>query len=298
MAYIVSVDPNRVPEHFKGAMVLELLHPAAVAFPKLLVVVLYLHILTNKYERMAAKTLAVLIGATWISYTVAAFLQCVPFAFNWDKTVAGGKCFSIQAFANSSSVPNILSDIAVLVLPLRTVWGLKISAGRRVGLLFIFLTGSIGIIASIARTIVFAETLARAGPLDDSTYNHVALINWTIIEPGMYLLSACALSFKPLFRIFAKALRLQAFITHTKSTFQPSKLNTTKKSAPNTPGAIPLHDVNNGRFYRLSEETLRSTESKKFEVLVTTTVDVETVAGVRLENKHVSAFAEDIKNVV
>ena len=147
MAYIVTTDPAKITEHFKGIMVLELLHPAAVAFPKLLVVLLYLHILTNKYERIAAKLLVVLISATWLSYTVAAMFQCTPFAFNWDKTVPGGKCFNVQVFANSSSVPNIITDLAVLVLPLRTVWELKISIGRRVGLLLIFLTGSVYVLA-------------------------------------------------------------------------------------------------------------------------------------------------------
>lgn len=143
MAYVVTQNPAKITEHFKGIMVLELLHPAAVAFPKLLVVLLYLHILTNKYERIAAQALIALISATWLSYTVAAVFQCTPFAFNWDKTVAGGKCFNTQVFANSSSVPNIITDLAVLVLPLRTVWELKISVGRRVGLLLIFLTGSV-----------------------------------------------------------------------------------------------------------------------------------------------------------
>jgi hypothetical protein len=143
MAYIVTVDPNKITEHFKGIMILELLHPAAVAFPKLLVVILYLHILTNKYERMAAKVLVVLILATWFSYTIAAMFQCTPFAFSYDKTVPNGKCFNVEAYANSSSVPNIFTDLAVLVLPLRTVWGLKISVGRRVGLLIIFLIGSV-----------------------------------------------------------------------------------------------------------------------------------------------------------
>lgn len=142
MAYIVTVDPAKIPEHFKGIMISEVLHPAAVAFPKLLVVLLYLHILTNKYERMAAKLLIALILATWLAYTVALVFQCMPFAFNWDKSIAHGHCFNIQAYANSSSVPNIFTDLAVLVLPLRTVWGLKISMGRRVGLLLIFLTGS------------------------------------------------------------------------------------------------------------------------------------------------------------
>jgi hypothetical protein len=123
--------------------VLELLHPAAVAFPKLLVVLLFLQILTNKYERFAAKALIFLISATWFSYTVAALFQCTPVAFNWNKSIANGKCFNVQAFANSTSVPNIVTDLAVLVLPLRMVWDLKISVGRRVGLLLVFLTASV-----------------------------------------------------------------------------------------------------------------------------------------------------------
>ncbi|KAF2827650.1 hypothetical protein CC86DRAFT_321914 [Ophiobolus disseminans] len=298
MAYVVTQDLAKIAEHFKGIMVLELLHPAAVAFPKLLVVLLYLHILTNKYERIAAKALLALIFATWISFTVAAVFQCAPFAFNWDKTITGGKCFNTQVFANSSSVPNIITDLAVLVLPLRTVWELKISVGRRIGLLLIFLTGSVGIIASIIRTVVFAKTLAETGPLVDITWNHVALVNWTIIEPGMYLLSACALSFKPLFRMFAKVLHLQAFITHTKSTFQPGKSSTAKKSTTTTHDEYAMQDLNNGRFYRLSEISTKDGGSKKMEVLVTPRVDVETNCGAKLEGKINDEFAKDIGHAV
>lgn len=142
IAYIVTLDPARIPLHFKGILVTEFLHPAAVAFPKLIVVMLYLHVLTNKYERYAAKGLVVFIIAAWFSYTIAACFQCMPFAFNWDKTIANGRCFSIDDYANSSSIPNIISDIAVLLLPIRTVIGLKMSIARRVGLLLVFFSGS------------------------------------------------------------------------------------------------------------------------------------------------------------
>lgn len=125
MAYVLSTDAAKIGEHFKGIMIQEVLHPAAVAFPKLTVVLLYLHILTNKYERFAAKTLVFLILATWASFTITAVLQCMPFAFNWDKPIPGGTCFNVQFFANSSSVPNIVMDLAVMILPLRTVWGCK-----------------------------------------------------------------------------------------------------------------------------------------------------------------------------
>lgn len=152
--------------------------------------------------------------------------------------------------------------------------------------------------ASIVRTIVFAKTLAEAGPLVDITWNHVALVNWTVIEPGMYLLSACALSFKPLFRMLAKALHLQAFITHTKSTLQPSKAYTNKKSMTTENMEYEMQDINNGRFYRLSEVSASSGATKKMEVLVTTTVDVETVPDVKLDSKVIDEFAKDVGHAV
>ncbi|KAI4633625.1 uncharacterized protein J4E92_004445 [Alternaria infectoria] len=283
MAYIASTDPAKISEHFKGIMIQEVLHPAAVAFPKLTVVLLYLHILTNKYERLAAKTLVVLILSTWISFTVAVGFQCMPFRFNWDKNIPNGRCFNVQVFANSSSVPNIATDLAVLILPLRTVWCLKISVGRRIGLLLIFLTGSVGIVASIIRTVVFAQTLAEAGPLTDVTWNHVALINWTMIEPGMYLLSACALSFKPLLRMFAKALHLQGFVTHTKSTVgvTRSHVKRTFTSTHTQPEVFELGNVSEfGKFHRLSDDNASSStggiDEGRIEMTAPKTVELNT----------------------
>lgn len=142
-AFIVQTDPGMITENYKGIMVNELLHPAAVAFPKLCVVLLFLRVFTNKWERMIAWGLIAVILGGWLSFTVAACFQCTPFAFNWDKTIPGGRCFNVVAFAYSSSVPNIVTDAVVLFLPIRTVMGLKASLGRRIGLLFIFLTGSV-----------------------------------------------------------------------------------------------------------------------------------------------------------
>ena len=60
-----------------------------------------------------------------------------------------------------------------------------------------------------------------------------------------------------------------------------------------------MQDINNtGKFYRFSEDSNSSGESKKMEVLVTTTVDVETVSGFRLEGKIMNEFAKDVGNVV
>jgi hypothetical protein len=88
-------------------------------------------------------------------------------------------------------------------------------------------------------------------------------VTWTIIEPGIYLLSACALSFKPLFRMSAKALHLHAFITHTKSTFQQGKCHTTKVSMTgNTQSEFQLHAMPPSKLRQPSEDGWLSDDSK------------------------------------
>lgn len=79
--------------------------------------------------------------------------------------------------------------------------------------------------------------------------------------------------------MLAKALHLQAFLTHTKSTFQPGKSHATKTTNVGTQNDVQLQSlsgIGTGRFYRLSEDSENSEGSKKIEVLVTKTVDVDT----------------------
>lgn len=104
-----------------------------------------------------------------------------------------------------------------------------------------------GIIASIIRTVVFSRiafvdvTCKYSFIIHSNTFlhtsnhqpdKHTEVVNWTLIEPGMYLLAACALSFKPLFHLVAKALHLSALVTHTRSYVW--KENATKASKTTT----------------------------------------------------------------
>jgi hypothetical protein len=92
----------------------------------------------------------------------------------------------------------------------------------------------------------------------------------------MYLLSACALSFKPLFRIVARALRLQSLVTHTKSTFQPGKSYTNNKTVTATQVQFEMQHVRHPSDVTWDSRSENSVMSKqKIEVLVTKTVEVE-----------------------
>ena len=88
--YLLMTNPEKIPEHQKGVIVLEILHPPAVAFAKIAVLILYLKVFTNRTERLATWITVFLVLGTWFSYTIAILFQCQPFAFNWDKTIPGG----------------------------------------------------------------------------------------------------------------------------------------------------------------------------------------------------------------
>jgi hypothetical protein len=139
---VLQEDPSILEKSLKAITVNEFLHPAAVAFPKICVVLLFLRVFTNKYERIAAWSLIGIILATWFSFTAATLFQCMPIAYLWDKTIQGGQCIDFRVFATSTSVPNIVTDALVLFLPIRTVMSLKIFTRKKVGLMLILLTGS------------------------------------------------------------------------------------------------------------------------------------------------------------
>lgn len=55
---------------------------------------------------------------------------------------------------------------------------------------------SSGLIASILRF----QTFRNTDSFTDSTYHAVELVIWTIAEPGIYLISACMLVYRPVLR--------------------------------------------------------------------------------------------------
>ena len=69
--------------------------------------------------------------------------QCKPVAFAWDKTINGGKCINTLAYFRYATIPNIITDAAMLISPLPTIWKLQTSNAQKIGLTAVFLTGSV-----------------------------------------------------------------------------------------------------------------------------------------------------------
>jgi hypothetical protein len=68
--------------------------------------------------------------------------QCTPITKVWDFTLEG-HCIDLKASFIGNAVPNIVTDVLLLILPLRQVWKLVPTLHLRLQLLLIFGLGSL-----------------------------------------------------------------------------------------------------------------------------------------------------------
>ncbi|KAI1256205.1 hypothetical protein MGN70_002367 [Eutypa lata] len=127
---------------------------------------------------------------TWICYVmlginvvyyIAAILvssfSCVPHEKIWNRLLPG-QCIDAKVVLICSASVNVVSDLLILVLPQKTIWSLRLSTKKKIGISFFFTTGVHACICAIIRL-----TLAiQYNTSDDSTYYLAGLSLWCLAE--------------------------------------------------------------------------------------------------------------------
>lgn len=115
-----------------------------MALPKLSILCLYLCVFNWKGTmRNLALGLFGLTAATSIALVVAAFCQCMPIAYFWNRKIPGGHCFNIQRFFHGQALPGFIMDLAIMALPMPTIWRLKMPLVKRLALVGVFAIASL-----------------------------------------------------------------------------------------------------------------------------------------------------------
>ena len=104
-------------------------------FVKLSILLLFLRIFTvsRTFKVIAWGTVAS-ISAYSLAGLTGTIVACKP---------QSGSCKSINELGVASSALNIVTDLIILVLPLRQVWNLQATPRQKIGLIVIFTTGSL-----------------------------------------------------------------------------------------------------------------------------------------------------------
>ena len=145
VAYLLVDEPEAVVRYLKIQTSAEFVYLAGVTAPKVCILLLYLRIFgVQNAVRIGSWISMAIVLANWVSTGVIAWgTICKPLAFKWDKTIPGGSCADLMASYKYVSIPNILTDLSILLLPLPTLYKLQMSRVRKVGLLVTFVMGSL-----------------------------------------------------------------------------------------------------------------------------------------------------------
>ena len=170
----------------------------AVPLPKVVLLLFYVRIFPTAKFKVAVYAVGSFVVAWCPAVLFTDLFQCKPIALGWDKTIREGVCINVLAFFRYVAVPTVLSDAAVLVLPLPMIWQLHMSTKQKLALSGVFLLGSLGLIASIVRMVIFF----RSDAFSDPTWTAVTLLSWTMVEVEAVLVAACLPPLRPLFISF------------------------------------------------------------------------------------------------
>ncbi|KAJ5538285.1 hypothetical protein N7494_007764 [Penicillium frequentans] len=195
-----TIPVDREGTLFKLVYAFEPLYITTAGIIKISVLLMYHRIFPVRYVKIGGLILAAITLAWVISIDLLAIFQCTPIAKAYDSTLPG-HCISLKGALIGNGVPNFVTDIFILALPSKLIWGLQASLWQRVSVIAVFLTGSFVVFASIYRfTLIFSfEMTDVAWTLADAQ-------TWCVVEVAAGVISACLPTTAPLVKICTRSL--------------------------------------------------------------------------------------------
>ncbi|OAG40135.1 hypothetical protein AYO21_05613 [Fonsecaea monophora] len=153
----------------------------------------YLRFFVDRRYRLAAWVLIISICVAGVAFILTSCFSCWPIAFYWDKSVRGGHCIDLMAFWFSLSGFNIVTDLAVWVLPMPVLKSLRLPRKQKFSLIVVFSLGGFGCITGMLRL----HALYIASISTDLTYDNVGAATWSAAELNVGIMCACIPAMRP-----------------------------------------------------------------------------------------------------
>ena len=139
-------NPEKIVLNLRILYIFDWFYVPSNMLSRVAVVLLYLRVFTSKTACACCWAVIGFLMGNCVATIIAAQLECTPLAFTWDKTIEGSRCFDQLLWYKLTNFPNVAADIAIMLLPIRTVWTLKASTARKTGIAVVCLTGSMPVI--------------------------------------------------------------------------------------------------------------------------------------------------------
>ncbi|EAT90254.1 hypothetical protein HBI56_047150 [Parastagonospora nodorum] len=197
--HVAAVPVTTFQTWLKLSKVLEFTYTPAVMFAKLAALFLYYQVFEVTSYRRAIIGIGVIIILQGVISFILAFSICRPFRYFWTQAVdpGDGTCGDVMLFYKSYSIPSLVTDVMMLILPWPLLIKLRMPLSEKIGLFLTFLAASMGIITCALRFSVFFTT-----PLfsDATWYASGGPMIYALVEPSIYMIASILPTTRHLYR--------------------------------------------------------------------------------------------------
>ncbi|EGD98237.1 integral membrane protein [Trichophyton tonsurans CBS 112818] len=187
-------------DFFLNLFVIEILYTLSICFTKYSILLFYWRIFNATSIRIPIYLITGLVTGWGIGVIGTTIFQCLPIQGFWDKTIPAVCGVDVNSFFIGNAVPNIVTDWALLLLPLPYIWRLHRNTVQKLAIYATFLLGGFICIISIIRLTIMLD--AYKVPSIDVTWVFIGPSTWTAVETNIGVVSACLPSLRPLLRHF------------------------------------------------------------------------------------------------
>jgi hypothetical protein len=139
-----TLPVSTVQNWLKLSKVLEFTYTPAVMFAKLAALFLYYQLFEVSGYRRVIVGIGVIIILQGVISLILAFSICRPFRYFWTQAVDldDGSCGDVMLFYKTYSIPSLVTDVVMVMLPWPILLKLQMPTTEKVGLILTFLAAS------------------------------------------------------------------------------------------------------------------------------------------------------------
>ena len=147
--------------------------------------------------RIALLIASIITFATFLVHMFLIAFWCSPISLNWSPPPGEHLCSAVHSMKSVtiSTFTNIGTDLVILSIPISTLMRTKLRKSDRAGLIFVFLMGSVSILAALVRFICLV--LVQSTPRASITHT---IDVWALVEIVSSILAVCLPSLRTFVR--------------------------------------------------------------------------------------------------
>lgn len=193
-------------------------NPALMTTKSAILILYYRVGAAHPFFRYASLCTLIIVDIAGIVLTFLNIFQCQPIYAAFSK--ASGTCIDIVALYLSQAPVNILTDLAILLLPLPILTSLRMEFRQKVVLVTTFIAGGFVTVIDVVRIVYLqtalkeerridsSATITASSPPPNFTYFASYSLMWSSVEISIGIMCCCVLMLKPLvMRIMPTLLR-------------------------------------------------------------------------------------------